>query len=156
MLDPASEFRRRGHLPVAYSPTHGKVTEALRRACIPVISDLANLGVAPDIIHRQHHIEAMTAMLHFPDTPAVYVCHGWLPWQEEPLRYSNIRKYVTVGELTRESVITSCGVHQDDVMIIPNFVDLNKFKLKEKLRAAQNRQPFSTTQSRQAAGSLKR
>ena len=132
IFDLATEFRRRGHMPVAYSSQHGKVAEALKKACIPVISDLNALGVKPDIIHGQHHIEAMTAMLHFPDVPAVYACHGWLPWQERPPQFCNIRKYIAVGELTRESIVTTCGVHQDDVTIISNFVDLSKFQIRTK------------------------
>lgn len=131
LLDLATEFRRRGHLPVAYTRgTHGEMAEALRKACIPVIANLNALGAVPDIIHGQHHIEAMSAMLHFPTVPAIYACHGWLPWQESPPRFFSIQKYVAVGELTRESIVTCCNVPPDDVEIIPNAVDLQKFRLK--------------------------
>ncbi len=133
VLDLATEFRRRGHFPVAYSSVHGRVADELRQACIPVVSDLSKLGEPPDIIHGQHHIEAMTAMLHFPGTPAIYACLGWLPWQESPPKFSNIRKYIAVGELTRESIVTSCAIPRDDIAIIPNFVDLKKFGIKKAL-----------------------
>ncbi len=130
ILDLAIEFRRRGHRPVVYSSTHGAVAEALRQACIPVLSDLDALGEKPDIIHGQHHIEAMTAMLHFPEAPAVYACLGWLPWEARPPQFLNIRKYIAVGALTRESIVTTCGIAPDEVAIVSNFVDLQKFQLK--------------------------
>jgi glycosyltransferase involved in cell wall biosynthesis len=135
ILDLATEFRRRGHLPMVYSPTLGQVAEELRRACIPVISNLDRLGCTPDIIHGQHHVEAMTAMLHFPETPAIYACHGWLPWEEAPPVFPNIRKYVAVGDLSREAIVTNCGVPADEVTTIPNFVDLRKFSLREQAPA---------------------
>lgn len=133
ILDLASEFRRRGHLPMVYSQTLGHVADELRKACIPVTSNLESLGCVPDIIHGQHHVEAMTAMLHFPDTPALYACHGWLPWEEAPPKFPNIRKYVAVGELTREAIVTTCGVPEHDVAVIRNFVDLRKFRLKDQV-----------------------
>lgn len=132
VLDLAKEFHRRGHLPMAYSPNHGVVARALREACIPVISDLNLIGTKPDIIHGQHHVEAMSAMLHFFDVPAIYVCHGWLPWQEAPPVFANIQKYVSVGQQTRESVVTSCGVDCENVEVINNFIDTNNFKMKSK------------------------
>lgn len=130
ILDLAKELHRRGHMPIAYSKKLGSVARSLREACIPVISDLNLLGTKPDIIHAQHHVEAMSAMFHFSDVPAVYVCHGWLPWQETPPRFSNIQKYLAVGRQTRESIVTNCGVPSEQVEIISNFVNLKKFKLK--------------------------
>jgi hypothetical protein len=131
ILDLAKEFQRRGHLPIAYSRRLGVVAKTLRDACIPVISDLNLLGSKPDIIHGQHHVEAMSAMLHFPDVPAIYVCHGWLPWQEKPPIFSNIQKYLAVGRQTRESIVTNCGVPSEEIEIISNFVDIKKFQLKK-------------------------
>ena len=95
--DLASALLRRGHNPVAYSTRLGAVAEELRSATIPVIDDLNLLTVPPDIIHGQHHLEAMTAMLHFPDTPAVYFCHGWLPWEEMAPRFPTNQRFARYG-----------------------------------------------------------
>lgn len=136
ILDLAKEFRRRGHFPVAYSTKLGMIEKELKEACIPVVSNLDALGNVPDIIHGQHHLEAMAAMTYFYNTPAIYVCHGWFPWPETPPVFFNIKKYVAVGELTREYVSTTCGVSRDDIDIIPNFVDLGKFAIKQKINDA--------------------
>lgn len=136
ILDLAKEFRRRGHFPVAFSMKLGMIEKELKEACIPVVSNLDALGNVPDIIHGQHHLEAMAAMVYFYNTPAIYVCHGWFPWPEVPPVFCNIKKYVAVGELTREYISTTCAVKRDDIEIIPNFVDLGKFVVKEKINVA--------------------
>ena len=99
--DLAVALMRRGHFPVAYSTVLGEVAAELRAATVPVIDDLRSLNVPPDVIHGQHHLDAMTAMLQFPHVPAIYVCHGWLPWEELPPVFPSIRRYVAVDDLCR-------------------------------------------------------
>lgn len=130
VLELAKALRKRGHLPVAYSRTVGAVARELHRACIPVISDLSDLGAEPDIIHGQHHLEAMSAMLYFDQCPAIFVCHGWLPWQELPPKYSGIGKYVAVSELTRERVLTTLGINESQVTVLENCIDSSVFRKK--------------------------
>ena len=79
--DLALALMRRGHFPVAYSTVLGDVAAELREATVPVVDDLRALNMPPDVIHGQHHLDAMTAMLQFPEVPAIYVCHGWLPYR---------------------------------------------------------------------------
>src|SRR6185369_5533645 len=62
----------------------GEVAAEIRARGVAVVDDLDRLGEPPSIIHGQHHLEAMAAMLRFPTVPALFVCHGWLPWQEAP------------------------------------------------------------------------
>jgi hypothetical protein len=133
ILELAKELRRRGHKPIAYSLVHGPVAQELNMAGIPTINNLEILKEAPDIIHGQHNIEAMSAMLFFSDTPAIYVCHGWFPWEEFPPIFSNIKKYVAVGLITKERIITSCRVNESDVTIIPNWVDLKRYTKKNRV-----------------------
>ncbi len=125
--DLAVELMRRGHSPVAYSMTLGAVAEELRAATIPVIDSLGTMGEAPDIIHGQHHYEALTAMLWFPQTPAIYYCHGWLPWQEATLRFPRILHYVAVDELCRERLIVEGGIAPEQIDVIYNFFDPGLF-----------------------------
>lgn len=126
--DLAIELMKRGHRPVAYSSVHGLVAEELRTATIPVIADLAALGEAPDLIHGQHHLDAMAAMLRFPQTPAVYVCHGWAPWEEQPPRFPSIARYVAVDDLCRERLLSTPGIGSAEIDTIYNFVDLALFQ----------------------------
>lgn len=131
--DIAIGLMRRGHNPIAYSMVLGEVAEELRKATVPVIDDLAALNVAPDLIHGQHHLDAMCAMLHFPQVPALYVCHGWLPWEELPPVFPSIVRYIAVDDLCRERLVTTPGVAAEKVGTLYNFVDLNRFKSRSSL-----------------------
>ncbi|MBN9132272.1 MAG: glycosyltransferase [Nitrosospira multiformis] len=133
--DLALALLRRGHNPVAYSTRLGAVAEELRSATIPVIDDLDLLTVAPDIIHGQHHLDAMTAMLHFPDTTAVYFCHGWLPWEEMAPRFPTIQRYVAVDDLCQERLQCLHGIPPERICVIRNFVDLRRFGVRADLPA---------------------
>ena len=128
--DVALALLRRGHQPVAYSTHLGAVARELRDATVPVIDDLAQLTVAPDIIHAQHHLDAMTAMLRFPQVPAVYFCHGWVPWEEMPPKFPSIRTYVAVDDLCAERLQCESGIAPAQIRLIRNFVDLARVELR--------------------------
>ena len=125
--DLALGLLRRGHAPVAYSSVLGEVADELTAASIPVLDDLRALSVAPDVIHAHHHLDAMCAMLRFPDVPAVFVCHGWQPWQEQPPVFPAIRRYVGVDDVCTERILTTPGVDAARVRTVYNAVDLTRF-----------------------------
>lgn len=127
-LDLARALLRRGHQPLVFSTALGVVAEELRAATIPVVSDLASVAEAPDIIHGQHHLETMTALLHFPGVPGLFVCHGWLPWEETPPRFPRLRRYVAVDDICRERLVSEAGIPPAQVDVILNFVDLARFR----------------------------
>jgi Glycosyltransferase Family 4 len=131
--DVAFALLRRGYNPIAYSSKLGDVAEELRNATIPVIDNLNALTFAPDLIHGQHHLDAMTAMLRFPQTPALYFCHGWLPWEELPPLFPSIMYYVAVDNLCKERLLTTPGVSPDKIKTLYNFVDLMRFKSRPSL-----------------------
>lgn len=126
--DLALGLRERGHTPIVFSTILGEVAEELRAATVAVISDLSALAVAPDVIHGQHHMEAMMALLHFPRVPAVHFCHGWLPWQESPPHFPRILRYVAVDDTCRDRLILESGIPEEKVRVLLNFVDLERFK----------------------------
>ncbi|TWS99484.1 glycosyltransferase [Reyranella sp. CPCC 100927] len=128
--DMALALMKRGHFPVAYSSILGDVAQELQRATVPVIDDLTALREPPDIIHGQHHLDTMTAVLHFPTTPAIFVCHGWIPWEELPPVFPSIMHYVGVDDLCRERLATTMGLSAVDLSVIYNFVDLERFALR--------------------------
>jgi hypothetical protein len=115
-----------GHQPVAYSPRLGACAEQIRDEGVPVVDDLARVSEPPDLIHGQHNLPAMTAMLHFPSVPAVFFCHGWLPWEEAPLRFPRILRWVAVDRLRRERLVSESGIDPSRVELVPNFVDLRR------------------------------
>ncbi len=124
----AARLLARGHSPIAFSPRLGRVAAALRAATIPVVDDLASLAEPPDLIHGQHHLAAMTAMLHFPRVPGLFVCHGWLPWEETPPRFPRFLRYVAVDFTTRERLVSEGGIPPERVAVVLNFVDLDRFR----------------------------
>lgn len=135
LLDVACWLRDHGHFPVLYSARLGPLADAIRRHALPVIDDLARLADPPQVIHAQHHLPAMAALARFPHTPTVFFCHGWLPWEEAPLRHPAIRRYVAVSGATRERLVAEHAVPPGRVHTIPNFVDTRRFAPRDPLPA---------------------
>jgi len=130
---------RNGHSPIVYSSKLGEVASEIRQATVPVVDDLADLAVQPDLIHGQHHVETMTALLHFPHTPAVFFCHGWLPWEETPPHFPRILRYVAVDDTCRDRLVCEHGIEEEVVRVILNFVDLKRFVPRGELSAKPRR-----------------
>lgn len=126
--DVALALLARGHQPIAYSRRLGEVARELRQATVPVLDDLDKLNEPPDLIHAQHHLEAMTCITRFPGTPAVYVCHGWLPDEEAPPQHPRIQRYVAVDTLVQKRLVDECGIPAAQVTTLLNFVNLKRFK----------------------------
>ncbi len=125
--DVAMSLLARGHRPVVYSPVLGTVAEDLRVATVPVTSDLDSLAECPDIIHGQHHLETMTALLHFAGVPGIFYCHGWLPPEEAPPRFPRILQYVAVDDVCRDRLVCEHGLPPGVVQVLLNFVDTARF-----------------------------
>ncbi len=115
-----------GHQPIAYSPRLGECAEEIRAEGVPVVDDLAQVREAPDLVHGQHNLPTMTALLHFAQVPAVFFCHGWLPWEEAPPRFPRILRYVAVDRLRRERLVSESGIDPERVELVSNFVDLRR------------------------------
>lgn len=126
--DLATALLDRGHKPVVFSTHVGEVGQALRAATVPVIDRLDALADPPDIIHGHHHVDTLIALLHFAQTPGIYVCHGWLPWEEAPPIFSRIRRYLAVDETCCDRMVCEHGIPRRDVEVLLNFVDLNRFR----------------------------
>ena len=123
----ATHLLRRGHKPIVYSTKLGETARELRDATVPVVDSLDALGCAPDLIHGQHHVETMTALLRFPNTPAVFFCHGWLPPQESAPQHPRILRFVAVDETCRDRLLFENAAPQERVCVILNSVDLDQF-----------------------------
>jgi Glycosyltransferase Family 4 len=133
--DVATALLARGHRPLVYSPVLGTVADDLRIATVPVVDDLDEVAEAPDVIHGQHHLETMTALLHFPGVPAVFCCHGWLPWEETPPLFPRVRRYVAVDEVCRDRLTCQHGIPAGQTSVLLNFVDLDRFQPRAPLPA---------------------
>ncbi len=125
--DVATALLARGHRPVVYSPVLGTVAEDLRLGTVPVTDQLDSLTEPPDIVHGQHHLETMTALLHFPGVPAIFYSHGWLPPEEAPPRFPRILRYVAVDDVCRDRLVCEHGLAPEQVEVRLNFVDTGRF-----------------------------
>jgi Glycosyltransferase Family 4 len=94
---------------------------------VPVVDNLDAIGAAPDVIHAQHHVETMTALLRFPNTPAVFFCHGWAPWEETPPAHPRILRFVAVDDTCRDRLVYENGAPEERISVILNSVDVQSF-----------------------------
>jgi hypothetical protein len=126
--DLSLRLQERGHTPMVYSTNLGAVAAELRKATVPVLDDLSDLPFRPDIIHGQHHLDTMTALLSLPGVPAIYFCHGWLPWEELPPVFPRIFRYVAVDRTCLDRVLYEARIPAEKTLVLPNFVDLKRFQ----------------------------
>lgn len=150
LVEVATRLLALGHSPVAYSPCLGPLAAGLRAATIPVVDDLAAVAEPPDVIHGQHHMQAISALLHFPGVPAVFVSHGWAPWEEVPPRFPRIHRYVAVDYTTRERLVSESGIPPERVEVVLNFVDLERFQPRGPLPAMPRRALVFSNQASEA------
>ncbi len=122
--DIAVGLLRRGHQPIVYSPKIGIVGQEIRRRGIPVVDDLRSIAEPPNVIHGQHYVETAQAIIHFPNVPAINVCHAWEFWVERPVKFPQVRKYVAVSAAIRDRLVQEEAIAPDRVIILPNAVDL--------------------------------
>lgn len=126
--DLALSLLKRGHSPVVYSPQPGKLADEIRQATIPVVDDLNNISFVPDIIHGHHLYETVTALLKYPDTPALFVCHDWSAWHDVPPKFSRVRRYIAVDETCLDRLICENSIPVAKTNVLLNFVDTDRFQ----------------------------
>jgi hypothetical protein len=123
----ALALRARGHDPVVYSAVLGRLAHELAAGGVPVTDTLDALVEPPDLIHGHHHTATLTALLYFAGVPGLFVCHGYEPWEEAPLLFPRLLRYVAVDLPTGER-LTAAGVDPERQETILNFVDLDRFQ----------------------------
>jgi hypothetical protein len=69
----------------------------------------------------------MTALLHFASAPAVYYCHSSRAWQEAPISFPRIYRYLAVSDSTLAR-LRRHGIPAERIERLPNFVDLDRFR----------------------------
>ncbi|MDX6305871.1 MAG: hypothetical protein QOI77_2840 [Blastocatellia bacterium] len=137
--DLALELQKRGHVPIIYSPILGELAQKLRLKTIPVVDDLNAIGTFPDLIHGHHHMETMTALLHFPGVPAIYFCHNTFSGLDSPPASPRLLRYVAVDQPCYEKLVFEHGVPAERARLLLNFVDGSRFKSRAPLPARPSR-----------------
>ena len=125
--DCALELLRQGHRPVVFSTRLGALAAEMRSLTIPVIDRLDRLTSKPDVIHGNAPIETVAALLHFPDTPAIFVCHAWDNPDALPPKMPRIVRYLAVDETCGDHLVCQEGIPEDRVLVRFNAVDLDRF-----------------------------
>ena len=125
--DLARGLQAAGHRVLAYSSAASPRTRSLDVDPVPVAADLEHLEFRPDVIHAQHHLDAMTALAYLPGVPALYHCHGAV-WREWPPRHPRIFRYLAVSETLKERMRIESGIPGDRIDVLPNSVDLSRFR----------------------------
>ncbi len=125
--DLARGLERLGHQTLAYTSDPGYRPRLVDNDLMPVATDLEHLPYRPDIIHAQHHLDAMTALTALPGVPAIYHCHGAV-WRESPPRHPRIYHYVAVSVTQRHRMMTEANLAADDLTVVLNSVDLDRFR----------------------------
>ena len=104
----------------------GVIDAQLTNFGIPVSDRLDRLA-RPDVIHGNSPIETAAAILNFPDTPAIFVCHGWDSPDAIAPRMPSIMRYLAVSDISRDRLIYFDGVPEQLIGMHYNPVDLLRF-----------------------------
>jgi hypothetical protein len=137
--DLALGLRATGQRPMVYAPALGEIADEIRAAGVPVVSDLHELPEPPDIVHGNHHVETVAALLHFPAARGLFVCHDRTFFASAPPRMDRIRRYVAVDEYCLERLSDDYGIPSDRTHVIYNSVDTSRFLPRSPLPASPSR-----------------
>jgi glycosyltransferase involved in cell wall biosynthesis len=128
--DLAVAFHKRGIHVEVYSPELGVVADEIRDAGIHITDSVENLVLKPDVIHAQHFIPSMDAMIRFPDVPAVYFLHDRMHPADTPPKYHQVVKYMAVDYNCLDRLIADNGIDEKLTGVIYNWVDTDRFALR--------------------------
>ena len=131
--DLASWLLAHGHSPVVYCTELGNAARQFAQRTIPVTDDLRTIGAPIDVIHGDSPIETMAALLHLPETPALFVCHGWGHLGRTTPRFPRILRYVAVDDTCADRLLLREGIAADKVSVLLNAVDVDAFRQRDPL-----------------------
>jgi hypothetical protein len=137
--DLASWLLAHGHSPVVYATELGEAARQIDALTIPVVDDLRMVAGPVDVIHGDSAVETMAALLHFPNTPAVFVCHGWETIGRTTPRFPRILRYVAVDDTCADRLLTRAGIPPERISVLLNSVDADLFQQREPLPAKPRR-----------------
>lgn len=129
----AIELINRGHSVEIFTYFMGELAKELIEKGINVTSNLKQLKLTPDIIHAHHNITTLTVLNFFKFTPVVYFIHDRTTAFDYPFRHENILKYVAVDYNCKERYCIENGFKEEDVEVVYNWANTNRFRLKEKI-----------------------
>ncbi len=124
--DLACGFRKRGHAVLAYCSLVPPPDDSLAEEAVPITASLSSLPFVPDVIHAQHQLDAMAAVMALPGVPAVYCCNGATHMEKQPL-HPRILRYVAMSPTLRLRMAVESGIDEGAIDVVYNAVDLERF-----------------------------
>ena len=130
-LELAYALRARGHRVAIFSPMLGPTAQRARALGIPVTNNIETIGFKPDVIHGHHNTALTVALIRFPHTPALFVCHDTMHvFDSVPPLLERITAYVAIDGACRDRLVVD-GVDESKIQMIPNAVDITRFKRRD-------------------------
>jgi len=123
-------LQKRGHTIEVYTMRIGPIGKELLEHDIHVTTSMKKLA-KPDIIHAHHNITAWPILRRFSQSPMIFWVHSRLSPLNIPPRHRNIIQYMAVDFNCQERYVTEHGFDPGSVSVIYNWVNLDRFKLKE-------------------------
>ena len=127
VMEVAGELLRRGHSVAVYTGTAGPMAAGLPQLGGVIVGDPRKCPWTPDVIHGQHRMFALKALMAFPSTPAIHYIHGFLPRVEKPFRHPRILRYVTISHGMAKHFAASLGLPPERFEVIHNHIDLERY-----------------------------
>jgi hypothetical protein len=127
LRDLAAGLQKLGHTVLAYSDLEPPPEDSLADDSVPITSCLKSLPFVPDVIHAQHHLSTMTAIMALPGVPAVYCCGGATPMDKQP-KHPRIFRYVAMSPTLGLRMAIESGIDESLIDVVYNAVDLNRFR----------------------------
>ena len=115
-----------GHTVMAYSSDPGDREVLCQNGMVPTTDQLEKLPFRPDVIHGQHHLDAMAAIIALPGVPAIYHCHGAV-WRECPPRHPRIYHYLAMSRTLAERIMVESNIAPAEITVWLNSVELGRF-----------------------------
>jgi hypothetical protein len=125
----AQGLRTLRHDVICFSAHVGQVGDAIRRQGVRVVADAREVG-AVDVIHSSHFDSTHLALAAMPVTPVVFVQHGVGTrevLERAPGPRDAIERWVAVSDRVAEAMVWRDGLSREQIHVIPNFVDLERF-----------------------------
>jgi hypothetical protein len=130
-----------GHSVIAYSNEPEPREPMPENDPVPVAFDLDHLPFRPDIIHGQHHLDALTALTALPGVPAIYHFHGAL-WKDCISKHPRIYRYLAVSRTAAHRIAVESNISPANIDVLLNSADLSRFTKVRTLPAQAGRALF--------------
>jgi glycosyltransferase involved in cell wall biosynthesis len=139
LRDLALGLKVRGLQPMVYSPELGEIADEIGASGIPLFSRLEDVSDEPDVVHGNHHVQTVEALLRFRHARGLFVCHDRRAHMSAPPRLSRILRYVAVDYNCLERLTEEYGIPRRLTRVIYNSVDTSRFLSRPPLPARPRR-----------------